>query len=391
MFKVKHERECDCVVAGFRWHKGGQGTAVGSLLLGLRRRGGAPARRRVGELHRAEAARARRAPRCVPRGRARGSSVGGVGGHGHDPAEGGAGGQRMPGGKSRWSQGKDLSWEPLRPELVARSRTTTCRGLALPAHGAVPALAHRQGPARVHLRAARGRASPRARSDLRAVGAVSRRSALVRELSRLAPPPCARATRASGRRPDRESRPPGASPPARAQVHADARPRRRPPAHRVDEHVVHREVGRRVRMRCFQRSRPASAASLSGELATTTSGIFARGGGLSAFGRASPATARRAGPRPPSSEVRRPRGVRQAGRLVARGELEELLERAGRVVHALVRIAHRAKRSGIVSTVKSAGVAPGTSSHRERRDTRASGSGRTEYAEHVVRSLAFWL
>ncbi|HTR61190.1 MAG TPA: ATP-dependent DNA ligase, partial [Candidatus Binataceae bacterium] len=35
MFKVKHERDCDCVVAGFRWHKGGQGTAVGSLLLGL--------------------------------------------------------------------------------------------------------------------------------------------------------------------------------------------------------------------------------------------------------------------------------------------------------------------------------------------------------------------
>jgi ATP-dependent DNA ligase len=27
-------------------------------------------------------------------------------------------GQRMPGGQSRWSQGKDLSWEPLRPELV---------------------------------------------------------------------------------------------------------------------------------------------------------------------------------------------------------------------------------------------------------------------------------
>jgi ATP-dependent DNA ligase len=25
----------------------------------------------------------------------------------------------MPGGQSRWSQGKDLSWEPLRPELVA--------------------------------------------------------------------------------------------------------------------------------------------------------------------------------------------------------------------------------------------------------------------------------
>ena len=35
MFKVKHERDCDCVVAGFRWHKGGEGTAIGSLLLGL--------------------------------------------------------------------------------------------------------------------------------------------------------------------------------------------------------------------------------------------------------------------------------------------------------------------------------------------------------------------
>jgi ATP-dependent DNA ligase len=35
MLKVKHERDCDCVVAGFRWHKNSEGTAVGSLLLGL--------------------------------------------------------------------------------------------------------------------------------------------------------------------------------------------------------------------------------------------------------------------------------------------------------------------------------------------------------------------
>ena len=34
MLKVKHERDCDCVVAGFRWHKGGEGTAVGSLCWG---------------------------------------------------------------------------------------------------------------------------------------------------------------------------------------------------------------------------------------------------------------------------------------------------------------------------------------------------------------------
>jgi ATP-dependent DNA ligase len=35
MLKVKHERECDCVVAGFRWHKGDKASAVGSLLFGL--------------------------------------------------------------------------------------------------------------------------------------------------------------------------------------------------------------------------------------------------------------------------------------------------------------------------------------------------------------------
>src|SRR5882762_4931467 len=35
MLKVKHERDCDCVIAGFRWHKKGDRTLVGSLLLGL--------------------------------------------------------------------------------------------------------------------------------------------------------------------------------------------------------------------------------------------------------------------------------------------------------------------------------------------------------------------
>src|SRR5437667_2012588 len=35
MIKVKHERTADCVVAGFRWHKKGPGTMIGSLLLGL--------------------------------------------------------------------------------------------------------------------------------------------------------------------------------------------------------------------------------------------------------------------------------------------------------------------------------------------------------------------
>src|SRR4030095_7139770 len=35
MVKVKHARTADCVVAGFRWHKQGPDTMVGSLLLGL--------------------------------------------------------------------------------------------------------------------------------------------------------------------------------------------------------------------------------------------------------------------------------------------------------------------------------------------------------------------
>jgi hypothetical protein len=50
-----------------------------------------------------------------------------------------------------------------------------------------------------------------------------------------------------------------------------------------------------------------------------------------------------------------------------------------------------AKRFGTVSTVKSAGSQSGTSRQSSGVDTRASGNGRTEYAEQVVRSLAFWL
>ena len=52
MFKVKHERDCDCVVAGFRWHKGGEGSRGGlAAARPLRRCGRAAARRRLRELH----------------------------------------------------------------------------------------------------------------------------------------------------------------------------------------------------------------------------------------------------------------------------------------------------------------------------------------------------
>jgi ATP-dependent DNA ligase len=114
MFKVKHERECDCVVAGFRWHKGGEGDRVGSLLLGLYDDAGALQHVGVAASFSDQKRRELVATLAPYREDA-------VAGH---PWRSWAGGgdpdalQRMPGAKSRWSQGKDLSWEPLRPELV---------------------------------------------------------------------------------------------------------------------------------------------------------------------------------------------------------------------------------------------------------------------------------
>jgi len=72
MFKVKHARTCDCVVAGFRWHKNGAGTHVGSLLLGLYDKNGKL--QHVGvtaSFTEAKRPRARRGPRAVSRERAR--------------------------------------------------------------------------------------------------------------------------------------------------------------------------------------------------------------------------------------------------------------------------------------------------------------------------------
>ena len=110
MFKVKHERDCDCVVAGFRWHKGGEGTAIGSLLLGLFDDAGML--QHVGVCSSFTQAKRRELVAFLEPYRERA-----LDGHPWGREAGGEG-SRMPGGKSRWSQGKDLSWEPLRPELV---------------------------------------------------------------------------------------------------------------------------------------------------------------------------------------------------------------------------------------------------------------------------------
>src|SRR5262249_20877749 len=114
MLKVKHERECDCVVAGFRWHKNGEGRAVGSLLLGLYDAGGALQHVGVAASF-SDAERHALVSRLAPYREH--ALVDHPWKDWAGEAERGAP-QRMPGAQSRWSQGKNLAWEPLRPELV---------------------------------------------------------------------------------------------------------------------------------------------------------------------------------------------------------------------------------------------------------------------------------
>src|SRR5271166_4124820 len=118
MFKVKHERDCDCVVAGFRWHKAGHGTAVGSLLLGLY--DAQEALQHVGVCASFTEEKRRQLVEYLAPYR-----PGALSRHpwkqwAEQEGTSGEAGPRMPGAQSRWSRGKDLSWEPLRPELVVQ-------------------------------------------------------------------------------------------------------------------------------------------------------------------------------------------------------------------------------------------------------------------------------
>jgi ATP-dependent DNA ligase len=118
MLKIKHQRTADCVVAGFRWHKNGPGTHVGSLLLGLYDDSGKlnhvgitssfSWERRATLVEELEPLRADALDGHPWREWAEWAGWG--------DAE--ASGQRLPGATSRWNRGKDLSWEPLRPERV---------------------------------------------------------------------------------------------------------------------------------------------------------------------------------------------------------------------------------------------------------------------------------
>jgi len=120
MFKVKHSRTADCVAAGFRWHKSGS-DAVGSLLLGLYDE--------KGTLHHVGVTSAftmaKRKALALELAPLRRNAL-----EDHPWREWAAGSafSRMPGAQSRWSAGKDLSWEPLRIERVCEVKYDHLQG-----------------------------------------------------------------------------------------------------------------------------------------------------------------------------------------------------------------------------------------------------------------------
>jgi ATP-dependent DNA ligase len=121
MFKVKHARTADCVVAGFRWHKSGR-DRIGSLLLGLYDSKGRLQHVGVTSAF-SMATRKQLVTELAP------LRVDALENHPWREWAGAAAmDSRMPGGQSRWSAGKDLSWEPLRIERVCEVKYDHLQG-----------------------------------------------------------------------------------------------------------------------------------------------------------------------------------------------------------------------------------------------------------------------
>jgi ATP-dependent DNA ligase len=123
MAKIKHSRTADCVVSGFRWHKNGPGTLVGSLLLGLYDDADVLQHIGVTSSFTMETRRQLVSELAPLRERAMDE-------HPWREWAQASGGEmtRMPGGQSRWSAGKDLSWEPLRLERVCEVKYDHLQG-----------------------------------------------------------------------------------------------------------------------------------------------------------------------------------------------------------------------------------------------------------------------
>jgi ATP-dependent DNA ligase len=109
------------VVAGFRWHKAGKGI-VGSLLLGLYDEAGVLHHVGVASAFKMEARRALAGELEALRKDAMAKHPW------KDWAQAGDSTTRMPGAQSRWSAGKDLSWEPLRIERVCEVKYDHLQG-----------------------------------------------------------------------------------------------------------------------------------------------------------------------------------------------------------------------------------------------------------------------
>jgi len=120
MIKVKHARTADCVVAGFRWHKSGK-DAVGSLLLGLYDDNGVLQHVGVTSAFNMATRKALVKELAPLRKNA-------MDDHPWREWAGATPSSRMPGAQSRWSAGKDLSWEPLRIERVCEVKYDHMQG-----------------------------------------------------------------------------------------------------------------------------------------------------------------------------------------------------------------------------------------------------------------------
>lgn len=133
MIKVKHTRTADCVVAGFRWHKNGERTMIASLLLGLYDANGVLQHVGVTSAF-TNAVRKQLVTDLAP---LRENALADHPWRAWAAAQSEANekGQRMPGAGSRWNRGKDMSWEPLRPERVCEVRYDHMQGTRF-RHGA---------------------------------------------------------------------------------------------------------------------------------------------------------------------------------------------------------------------------------------------------------------
>src|SRR3954452_8941785 len=137
MTKVKHVRTADCVVAGFRWHK--SGPIVGSLLLGLYNDAGDlqhigvaasfPMARRAELVEELAPYRENALGNHPWRNWAEFQAAAAAAAANGEAEEGPE--RRMPGAVSRWNAKKDLSWVPLRPELVVEIKYDQLEGRRL--------------------------------------------------------------------------------------------------------------------------------------------------------------------------------------------------------------------------------------------------------------------